>query len=144
MFHSTRRSMTISEFAMKHCLKVVTDSCGALIVPSQLGKDANISDYSDEQNDGLAMCWITDGKNARTGLWNRTKVKCLAAGMRLHREGDAEGIFVFNPADPVQARLAIKMVKARAKRQMTPQVLARLANVGFKGRKHTEEGQVST
>jgi hypothetical protein len=136
--------MSIQEFATKYRLKITADQCGELIVRSELGKDANISDYSDEQNDGLAMCWITDEKNARTGLWNRTKVKCLAAGMRLHQEGDAEGIFVFNLADPLQARLAIKMVKARAKRKMTPEALARLANVGFKGREHTEEELIST
>jgi len=139
--------MTLQEFATKYRLKAVPDQCGDLIIPCQLSKDANLSEYASDENTlpELAMCWITDGKKApRTGLWNRTKVKCLETGMRLHQEGDGEGIFVFDPANPVQAKLAIKMVKARVKRQMTPEALARLAKVGFRGRKLTEEGLISS
>jgi len=133
--------MSLSDFAAKYRLKIAADSCGNPIIRCQLSKDSNISDYSDTE---LAICWITDGKKpARTGLWNRTKAKCLAAGMTLSQEGEAEGIFVFDPADPVQAKLAIKSVKARAKRKMTPEALTRLAIVGFKGPKHTQEGLVS-
>ena len=108
-----------------------------------MGKDANISEFNDVRNPDsqeLAMCWLTDGR--RTGLWNATKKKCLAAGMRLHQEGDAEGIFTFDPSNPIQAKIAIRSVHAKVKRQMTPESLARLAKVGFNGRKHTEEGLV--
>jgi hypothetical protein len=109
-----------------------------------LGKDANISEFGVRNPDSseLAMCWLTDGR--RTGLWNATKKKCLAAGMRLHQEGDAEGIFVFDPSNPTQAKLAIKSVQAKTKRKITPESLARLAKLGFNGRKHTEEGLVSS
>ena len=113
------------------------------LIQGRLGKDANISEFSVRNPDEteLAMRWLTDAK--RTDLWNATKKKCLAAGMRLHQEGDAEGIFVFDPANAMQAKLAIKSVQANAKRKMTPGSLARLAKVGFNGRKHTEEGLVS-
>jgi hypothetical protein len=91
------------------------------------------------------MCWLTNEK--RTGLWNRTKKRCLAAGMKLHQEGDAEGIFVFDPANPAQAKLAIKSVQAKAKRQMTPERKAALsetlAKARFFARKPCQEGLVS-
>ena len=105
-------------------------------------KDANISEFSVRNPDEteLAMSWLTDAR--RTGLWNVTKKKCLAAGMRLHQEGDAEGIFVFDPSKQMQAKLAMKSVQAKTKRKITPESLVRLANVGFNGRKHTEEGLV--
>ena len=89
------------------------------------------------------MCWLPDGeKTARSGLWNHTKVKCLAAGMTLHQDGDAEGIFVFDPADPGQTKLAIKCVKAKAKakRQMTPERVAALSETLVKARKACQEG----
>jgi hypothetical protein len=64
--------------------------------------------------------------------------------MRLHQEGDAEGIFVFDPSNSMQAKLAIRSVQAKAKGKMTPVSLARLAEVGFNGRKHAEKGLVSS
>jgi hypothetical protein len=86
------------------------------------------------------MCWLTDGKKtARTGMWNRIKAKCVAAGMMLHQDGDAEGILVFDPADPGQAKLAIKSVKAKAKRQMSPERLAALSATLTKARKACQE-----
>ncbi len=94
-------------------------------MPGRLGKDSNISDFSDTE---LAMCWLPDGKKtARSGLWKHTRAACFAAGMTLHQDGDAEGILVFDPANPGQAKLAIKNVKAKAKRQMTPERLAALS-----------------
>jgi hypothetical protein len=137
--------MLLSDFAAKYRLKVAADSCGDPIIPCQLSKDSNISDYGDTE---LAISWITDGnKPSRTGLWNRTKLKCLAAGMRLSQEGDSEGVFVFDPADAVQAKLAIKSVKARAKRKMTPERRAALALTLAKARcvarKACQEGLVS-
>jgi hypothetical protein len=129
--------LTIPEFASQHRLKLSHDGCDDPIIQGRIGKDSDVSDYGGRE---LAMCFLPGSK--RTGLWNRIKVTCLTAGMRLHQEGDGEGIFVFNPADPVQAKLAIKSVQARARRKMTPETLARLAKVGFKGQKHTQEGLV--
>jgi hypothetical protein len=77
--------MTVSDFANHYRLKLIHDSCGDPIIQGRLGKDSNISEFSIRNPDQpeLAMCWLTDGR--RTG------------GMRLHQEGDAEGIFVFDP-----------------------------------------------
>jgi ribosomal protein S5 len=64
--------------------------------------------------------------------------------MRFDQEGDAEGIFVFGPGDPMQAKLAIKSVQAKAKRKMALVSLARLGKVGSNSRKHTAEGRFSS
>jgi hypothetical protein len=117
--------MTVHEFADQYQLTIARDLCGDSIIPGRLGKDSNISDFSDTE---LAMCWLTDGKKtARTGLWTRTKAACIAAGMTLHQDGDAEGILTFDPDIPGQAKLAIKCVQAKAKRQMTPERIAALS-----------------
>jgi hypothetical protein len=103
-----------------------TDKCGDAIIQCRLGGDANISEFGERE---LAMCWLTDAR--RTGRWNALKKKCLTAGMRLHQERDAGGVFVFDPSIPMQARLAIKSLQAKAKRRMPAEALAMLAKVGF-------------
>jgi hypothetical protein len=65
---------------------------------------------------------------------NRSLVFDLATGAF-----DAEGMLVFDPADPGQAKLAIKCVKAKAKRQMTPERLAVLSETLVKARKACQE-----
>jgi hypothetical protein len=125
-------------------LTIASDSCGDPTIPGRLEKEPNISEFNDVRNaDSLAMCWLTDGnKPARTGLWNRTKVRSLAAGMISHQDGDAEGILTFNPADPAQAKLAIRSVKAKAKRGMTPERRAALSEALVKARKACQEGLI--
>jgi hypothetical protein len=60
--------------------------------------------------------------------------------MTLHQDGDGEGILVFDPVDPGQAKLAIKCVKAKAKRQMSHERLAALSETLVKARKACQEG----
>jgi len=136
-FGFQKDTMTLPQFADHYRLKLVHDECGDPIVHGRLGNDSNISEYSDTE---LTLCWLPDGKTpARSGLWKRTKAKCVAAGMTLHQDGDAEGIFIFDPADAGQAKLAIKCVKAKAKRQMTPERLAALSETLVKARKACQE-----
>ena len=72
--------------------------------------------------------FIADGKKApRTGLWNSFRAACVAAGMTARQTGDAEGAFSFDPEDDRQAKVAIKVIRARTKRRMTPESLERLA-----------------
>lgn len=119
--------MTLENFVSKYRLKTVTDTCGETVVASRLYRDANLSEHDHGK---LALCWITDGKKpARTGLWNRTRAACLESGMSMHQEGDAEGIFLFNPEDTKQAKLAIKVVKAKIKKTVSPERVAAMTAV---------------
>ena len=134
--------MLIEDFAKSHRLKVTKDECGDSIIAGRIYQ-SNIYPYS---NDGkvFGVIFVTDGKKPpRTGLFNRFKTACLEAGMVIAQSGDAEGAFTFDPANQRQAKVAIKGIRARVKRQMTPESLARLAKVGFLRRKPTVGASVS-
>ena len=110
--------MAITDFAAQHHLKLTKDECGDLVVMGRIGR-SNI--YQDD-DDTLGVMFITDAP--RTALWNKFKSACLAAGMTLRQSGDAEGSFTFDPANREQVKLAIKGIRARAKRQVTPEQAA--------------------
>jgi hypothetical protein len=133
--------VTISEFATEHRLKVTRDDCGD---PMILGRiyESNIYDYSDTE---LGVMFITDGKKApRTGLWNTFKTACVSAGMTPRQTGHAEGAFSFDPANPTQAKTAIRGIRARVRRVMTPEALERLAKTAFLAKKPAVEALIST
>jgi transcription antitermination factor NusG len=70
--------------------------------------------------------WIGGAKPSRQGLFNRVKQECLDAGMRLSQEGEFEGIFVFDPDNPAQAKLAIKSIRVRVKKTISEATKTRL------------------
>jgi hypothetical protein len=73
----------------------------------------------------LGVLFMTDGrKPPRTGLFNTFRAACLEGGMAVHQLGDAEGSFLFDPMNPRQAKTAIKGIRARAKRQISPEQAA--------------------
>jgi hypothetical protein len=132
--------MTITEFATKHRIKVTKDECDDPVIVGRMDH-SNIYEYSDTE---LGVVFCTDGqKPPRTQIYNTFKAACLKAGMTLRQSGDAEGAFSFNPANPEQSKVAIKGIRARFKRKMTPEQLANLAKVGFKARNATLEASVS-
>jgi hypothetical protein len=53
-------------------------------------------------------------------------------------------MLTFNPDIPGQATLAIKSIKAKVKRQMTPERLAALSATLFKARKACQKGVFQT
>jgi hypothetical protein len=110
--------MTISEFAKVHRLKLAKDDCGDPVIFGRIGS-SNIYEYD---VDALGVMFISDV--LRTGLWNKFKAACLTAGMTLKQAGDAEGSFTFSPGNKQQAKLAIKGIRARAKRQVSPEQAA--------------------
>ena len=113
--------MNLTTFAEQHRVKVTKDSCGDPIIQGKAHPDANISEHDGGM---LAMCFMGDS----TGRFRNVRKACLAAGFRLVQEGDSEGIFVFDPSDKAQAKLAIKSARVRVKRQMTPEQVAVLSN----------------
>jgi hypothetical protein len=131
----------IDTFAEQHRLKVTRDDCGDPVIAGRIYQ-SNIYEYS---NSELGVMLVTDGKKPpRTQVWNKFKTACLGAGMVIRQQGDAEGAFSFNPANPEQAKVAIKGINAKIRRIMTPEQLATLAKVGFKARNATLNTSVST
>jgi len=131
--------MTITEFAAQHRLKVTKDDCGDPVIAGRID-ESNIYEYGDNE---LGVMFITGNKPPRTGLFNKFRAACLAVGMTLRQVGDAEGAFSFDPTDPKQAKVAIRGIRARVKRQMTSESLARLATIGFRAPKPTVEALIS-
>jgi hypothetical protein len=102
------KQMSIESFGEKHRVKVRKDTDGTLIVAGKLG---HIYEHSAEK---LGVLFMSAEPRAR--LWNTVKAKGKAAGMTVRQNGDAEGTMLFDPANPEQARLAMKLVRVRAKR----------------------------
>ena len=122
----------IEKFAEGHRVRVTRDACNDPIIAGRIG-ESNIYERSDRR---LAVMFVTDGRKApRTGLYNRFCAACLAAGMVQVQSGDGEGAFTFDPADLNQAKVALKGIRVRVKRKVTPEQLARLATMRNLARK---------
>ena len=131
----------IEEFATRHRLKVTRDECNGTIIAGRI-YESNIYEHSD---DTLGVMFVTDGrKSLRTGLYNRFRAACLASGMTQVQSGDGEGAFTFDPDDPAQAKVAIRGIRARVKRKVTPEQLARLATMRNLIRKPPVEPRISS
>lgn len=111
----------IAEFAAIHRLKYVRVGEGEDIERVVLGRigQSSIYEYSETE---LGVSFMTDGRKApRTELWNKFHAACLSAGMTPRQIGDAEGSFSFDPKNSKQAKVAIQGIRARVKRQLSPE-----------------------
>src|SRR5438270_903006 len=66
-----------------------------------------------------------------------------SVGMTMLQDGDSEGCMGFDPENPRQSKLALKMAGIKAKRQISAATFTRLKSIGFSPRKHTQEGTSS-
>jgi hypothetical protein len=117
----------IEEFAANYHLRLKRDRNDRVdIIPGRLGQ---IFDYSDNElgvlympNDGVSVAEQT----WHTGQWERFKAECLAAGMKRRQNAHDEGSFSFDPRNPEQSKLAIRVAGAFRKRQLSPEHKAKL------------------
>src|SRR2546428_11977867 len=86
-------------FAAKHRLRIEYDECGDPVISGRLGQ---LYEYSSSE---LGVMIIPSG-DPRPRLWRLIREKCLATGMTLRQNGDAEGTLSFDPTNRAQARLA--------------------------------------
>jgi hypothetical protein len=113
--------MDIKKFAEQYRVKTSKDVYDDTVIVGRLD-ESNIYEYSDTK---LGVMFCTDGnKPPRTQLWNTFKTNCLISGMTLVQEGDAEGAFSFDGGDKTQAKVAIKGIRARVKKQLKPELIA--------------------
>jgi len=119
-------ALDIKAFATEHRLKVTRDGEGEDIEHVIVGRIGQSQIYQHSQ-ELLGVLFMSDGrKPPRTGLFNTFRDACIAVGMTPHQIGDAEGTFLFDPMNPEQAKAAIKGIRARVKRQMSPERIATL------------------
>ena len=101
--------MTIREFSQKHKVRFKRDEEGEEIIPARHGQ---IYLYSGHR---LGVMFLMDS----VGKWNNRRKECEAIGMETVQDGDCDGTCLFDPENKKQARLAIKLVGARQKRQLS-------------------------
>jgi hypothetical protein len=126
--------MNIQKFATEHRLKLTKDGSGEdieLVINGRVGQ----SRIYQHDAKTFGVLFMTDGKRApRTGLFNKFQAVCTEVGMTATQKGEAEGVFTFDPLNPKQAKVAIKGIRAKAKRKVGPEQTLRLAAFGFKSR----------
>lgn len=120
--------MTLKEFAERYRLRLTRDECDDSVIWGKPDR-TNIYEYDGST---FGVMFITDSKKPpRTGLWRRFQSACLAAGMVPLQVGDAEGSFLFDPQNDAQAKAAIKVTRAKPRKQVSPerreQLIATLA-----------------
>jgi hypothetical protein len=131
--------MTIHEFAIKYRLKVRQNrDDGTDIIPGRPGF-SHIYEYSDDELGVMFVSYATVHGSPRPRLWNAHSRKALAAGMTLRQNGDGEGAFSFDPANPVQAKLAIRIAGVKRKRRMTEEQRVKTAELLVAARQHRQD-----
>jgi len=143
--------MNLPEFAVTKNLKTKRDVDGTCIIPGRLG-ESHVYECAPNQLGVLFQPTSAPTDQPRTKLWNSVRKKCIAAGMTLRQNGDDEGALSFDPENSEQAKLAVRCIKARARRRPSAAQLAVLAKARavrvegkaarFEG-KHCAEGTLS-
>jgi|SRR5215471_5479881 len=106
----------IRQFAEKYGLKVRLDEDLTHIIPGRRVQRTagHIYEY-DDQRLGI-MIVMTDNKGDISHYWSHQRRPLLAAGMDIVQDGDGEGAASFDPDNQLQAKLAIKTARVKAKR----------------------------
>jgi hypothetical protein len=108
--------VNIESFAEQYRLR--SRNTGAeRVVPGKFGE---IADMGDEGLFRLRLLAVPRSANHDIKLRNRRRT-AEAGGLKIKWRGDAESIFYFNPADDVQANLAIRLVGTKIRRRLTPE-----------------------
>lgn len=117
--------MTIKEFATKHKVHIKLDEVGDAVV---IARNGEIYDYGKGR---FGVMFMLDS----VGKWNNRRKECEKAGMRCIQDGETEGTLLFDPEDRDQAKTAIRLVGARARRELRPEqkkaAVERLARFRF-------------
>lgn len=104
------------------------------VVPGKFGEIAVF-----ESDEGLLRLRLLAAQRTRhmpKALLTRRRA-ALAGGLTLKWQGDSESIFWFDPTIPHQAELAIRLVGAKRKRQVSPEQRDRLTRQLAEARRGT-------
>jgi len=106
--------LDIQEFAEANRLRTKNNGVEVLIH----GKAGEIADMGDPGQFRMRLLAVPRSRNMDTLLRSRRR-QALAAGLELKWQGDAEGIFYFDPSDPAQTDLVIKLLGIKRKRRVS-------------------------
>jgi len=83
---------------------------------SFLANSATSSEY-DEESFGVMIM----PNPPRRQFWGFAKAKLIAGGFKVVQDGDGEGVATFDPANPKQAKLAIRAANVKRRRVLSPE-----------------------
>jgi hypothetical protein len=126
---------TLQQLADKYRLTISCNEDGTDVIRSSLG---HLYEYSDDE---LAIMFIPAEPHPRA--WTSSQGKCLASGMTMRQDGDCEGAFSFDPADPRQVKTALNVLKIRRKKRISADHLGAL-RAGLSKAGHNREKCPST
>jgi hypothetical protein len=90
-----------------------------------------VFEYGDGRFGVLLMFPVDNGHeiggSGKSAKWTYAKEKLTVGGITILRDGDAEGIALFDPENKAQARLALKIAGCRVRRQLSPEKRQALA-----------------
>ena len=101
--------MTLGEFAERQRLRIRRDEDGSYHIPGRAGQ---LFEYDGQR---LAVMYLDGTPRA----WGNRKRACLAVGMELHQDGDAEGTLLFDPENDAQAELGIQVAGVGRRRVLS-------------------------
>jgi hypothetical protein len=131
--------MELNEFAENYKVKVKKLE-GESVIPGRKVKRNDVSYPAPNPRYPLdcLLGHLFEYSSSRMGLvfmprrpmvWKNISRRLGAAGFEIRQNGDWEGIATFDPTNPAQARLAIKVIGARRKRQASKAHLKSLARL---------------
>jgi hypothetical protein len=112
--------MDLRRFVETHGLRTKREEDGTAVV---LGKHGHLYEHDSAQF-GLVLFDLT----AR--MWNHRKRACLAVGMELYLDGDAEGVLLFDATNEEQVEAALDAVTVRKRRRLSAEHRKRLIEAG--------------
>jgi hypothetical protein len=120
--------VNLKEFGTKHRLKVTVDGDGESVIK---GKQGEIYQHSEKQ---LGVIFMPPSKTDKCGrwcpkVWGNLRRAGVELGMTVLLNGDSEGALGFDPANRAQVAHAIKVAKARVKKELSPERREALAAV---------------
>jgi hypothetical protein len=119
----------VIDFAEKHRLKARRDTDdGTDIIP---GTHDLSHIYEWDQNELTVIFTTPATKPARTFFWRKHRESGITVGMRLIQDGDAEGCLGFDPANPEQVKIALRLAGVKKQRRVSEKQMAALARFKF-------------
>jgi hypothetical protein len=116
--------MNITEFARKYRLKLKSDCVAGIKII--FGRTGQIYEYA---LDLLCVMFVLPcDATPSPRIWHSARTKCVAAGMTLRQNGDAEGCLSFDSENEVHAHLAIKVAGVKRIRNLSEELRSDLVD----------------
>jgi len=133
--HLEGASTEIERFSAEHRLKTRLDECGEKIIPGRRGQIYEWGVNPDTVVFELGVMFMPPRTKENThGKWTpRTWGNFRRAGssllMTVRQSGDSEGCLSFDPANPEQVKLAMKIARVKPKRILSEKQQAVIAKM---------------